>query len=100
MLRTKTNPDHGFSATIRIVIAATFILTVARVWLGPGTALPRAQAQVPDPARQRHLLLDETRETNRLLSDIKALLESGTLNVRLRGADNPSDEDGRAPVRP
>lgn len=82
----------------RVAVYAFVIATSLRVWLGWGPALPRAQAQIPDPARQRLTLLEEARRTNQLLSDIKRLLESGTLNVRVLPADNQAD---RAPgLRP
>lgn len=62
--------------------------TILRVWFDASPALPTAEAQLPDAAKQRITLLQEVRRTNQLLSDIKAFLERGTLNVRVAGADN------------
>ena len=64
------------------------VLTCLRIWLGPFPLLERAEAQIPDAGLQRKQILDEARHTNELLSDIKRILESQTLHVRLEGADN------------
>ena len=64
------------------------ILTCFRIWLGPFPLLERAEAQIPDAGLQRKQLVDESRRTNELLSDIKRILETQTLHVRLEGADN------------
>ena len=70
-------------------LAAFFVvLTCLRVWLGPFPLLERAEAQIPDSGLQRKQLLDEAKRTNELLSDIKRILETQTLHVRLEGADN------------
>jgi len=63
-------------------------LTVLRVWFAVTPSLPTARAQIPDAGEQRILLLKEARHTNQLLSDIKAILRTATLNVRVKGADN------------
>jgi hypothetical protein len=47
-----------------------------------------ARAQIPDAGAQRRGLLEETRKTNRLLAEIRQLLEHHTFNVKLQGADN------------
>ena len=64
------------------------LLTCLRIWLGPFPLLERAEAQIPDAGLQRKQLVDEARRTNELLSDIKRILETQTLHVRLQGADN------------
>jgi hypothetical protein len=63
-------------------------LTCLRIWLGPFPLLERAEAQIPDAGLQRKQILEEAKHTNELLSDIKRILESQTLHVRLEGADN------------
>ena len=63
------------------------ILTCLRIWLGPFPLLERAEAQIPDAGLQRKQIVDESRRTNELLSDIKRILETQTLQVRLQGAD-------------
>ena len=72
------------------------VLTCLRVWTAPATLGGPALAQIPDSGAQRKLLLEEARETNRLLADIKQLLESHTFNVRVRGADNQADKKAPA----
>ncbi|MEK7755981.1 MAG: hypothetical protein AAB385_02095 [Planctomycetota bacterium] len=64
------------------------ILTCLRIWLGPFPLLERAEAQIPDAGLQRKQLVEQAQRTNELLSDIKRILETQTLHVRLQGADN------------
>lgn len=80
----------------RSVIALVAVLTCLRVWIGPVTLVEPANAQIPDSGLTRKLQLEEARRTNRLLEEIKQILDTGTLNMRIRGADNPSD----APAKP
>ena len=70
------------------LVAFFVLLTCLRIWLGPFPLLERAEAQIPDAGLQRKQLVDEARRTNELLSDIKRILETQTLHVRLQGADN------------
>ncbi len=76
---------------VRGAIGLFLLLTCIRVWVGSEPILEPVQAQIPDSGMQRKLLLEEVRQTNRLLSNIKQLLETGTLNVRIQGADNQAD---------
>lgn len=80
----------------RSVIGLAALLTCLRIWIGPVTLVEPVSAQIPDSGLQRQLQLDEARRTNRLLEEIKQILDKRTLNVRIRGADNPSD----APAKP
>ncbi len=64
------------------------LLTCLRVWTGSEPLIERAQAQIPDAGHQRKLLVDETRKTNQLLTEIAQILRERTLNVRLAPADN------------
>lgn len=73
------------------VFGLFLLLTCIRVWVGPAAILEQAQAQVPDSGKQRRLLLEETRRTNQLLTEIRQLLEAHTFNVRIQGADNQAD---------
>ena len=76
---------------LRMAIGLFVLLTCIRVWTDPAPLVKTARAQIPDSGMQRQLLLDSVRQTNRHLADIKQLLKDGTLNVRIRGADNPAD---------
>ncbi len=73
--------------------AITFfvLLTCIRVWVGPMTIVKEAHAQIPDAGLQRKQLLEETRRTNELLTEIRQLLKDHTFNVRMKGADNQAD---------
>ncbi len=76
---------------LRGAIGLFLLLTCIRVWVGPEPIVEPAQAQIPDSGLQCKLLLEEARRTNQLLSDIKRLLKTETLNVRIQGADNQAD---------
>ncbi len=82
-----SQPPRRHRLTDRLV-SLFVILTCLRIWLGPFPLLERAEAQIPDAGLQRKQQLDEVRRTNELLSDIKRILETQTLHVRLEGADN------------
>lgn len=76
---------------LRAVIGLFVLATCLWVWVGPGTILEPARAQIPDSGMQRKLLLEEARQTNLLLTEIKQLLKDHTFNVRIEGADNQAD---------
>ncbi|UCE62262.1 MAG: hypothetical protein JSU63_11220 [Phycisphaerales bacterium] len=77
----------------RLVLAAFVLISCLRVWLGPTQIVPSAEAQIPDSAMQRRLLVEEAKRTNQLLSEIKQILTSRTLNVRVAGADKPGADN-------
>ncbi len=91
--RTGSRWIHG-------LLMAFVFLTCVRVWLGPLPVLQTAYGQIPDAGLQRKQLLDEAKLSNQLLSDIKRLLEVGTLHVRLEGADNPADQGAPRKSKP
>jgi len=80
----------------RGALVAFLVLSALRSWVGAPPVLDSAVAQIPDSLAQRRQMIDESKTTNQLLSDIKRVLESGTLNVRIAGADNPSDAQPKA----
>ncbi len=75
------------SRLVRYALVVFVLLSCLRAWTGPREFSNPAQAQIPDSGMQRKLLLEETRRTNLLLSEIKQILTSHTLNVRVKGAD-------------
>ena len=82
------NPrPSGLLRVLQGVWIAAVLLTCVRVWVAPGPLLPQAQAQIPDPAVQRNLALQETRRTNQLLEKLIKTLETRTLKVRIEDAD-------------
>ena len=87
MIETVYSEPRQNRCVIRLVTLLV-ALTCLRIWLGPFPLLERAEAQIPDAGLQRKQLVDEARRSNELLSDIKRILESQTLHVRLEGADN------------
>ena len=85
-MSTVSQPHRG--RLVRHALVLFVALSCLRAWLGPTGLSDRAEAQIPDSGTQRKALLEETRRTNQLLSDIKQILTSGTLNVTVKGADN------------
>jgi len=77
---------------LRATVTLFVILTCLRVWIGPFPLLTEARAQIPDAGLQRKLMLDEAQRTNQLLDDIKRILASGDLHVRIKGADNQENK--------
>lgn len=75
----------------RVLLGLAVLATCIRIWFGPPALIDSAQAQIPDSGKQRIQLLEEARRTNRILTEIKQILEGRTLNVRVVGADNKSD---------
>ncbi len=86
-MTTRSHPMAARSATLRWILRILVAVTCLRVWTGPVDLLPKAIAQIPDSGRQRMHLVEEARETNRLLREALALLKSGSLQVRLEGTD-------------
>lgn len=82
------------------VLGAIALLTCVRVWVSPMPLIEPARAQIPDSGAQRQRLLEEARNTNRLLAEIKQLLQDHTFNVRLQGADNQSSAPATPGARP
>ncbi len=89
----------GSNPALRLFLGTLLVFTCLRVWSGPIDVLPAAVAQIPDAGRQRLRLVELTGETNRLLREIKDLLKSGSLQVRVEGTDKkpvaPRASDGR-----
>ena len=75
-----------------VALVGTMVVALCILWCMAGTTLlSKAQAQLPNPAVQRLDLVQEVRRTNELLEEIRQLLKSGTLHVRVVGADNQAD---------
>lgn len=87
--------QHGW---LRGLVGFAVLVTCLRVWVGPFALTESVVAQIPDSGAQRKLLLEETRRTNELLTQIKQRLEQGPLNVRIVGADNQADAPAVRPV--
>ncbi len=91
---TRYQPRQGRFWNVALTVVV--LLTCLRVWIGPTSLIAPVRAQIPDSGMQRKQLLEEARQTNRLLTEIKQFLTTGTLNVRVEGADNQS----RTPIKP
>ena len=82
--------EHRF---LRIVLGAFVLLSCLRAWVDGPPLVERAQAQVIDARLQRKQMLGECKRANQILSEIRQILSSGTLNVRVQGADNTSADN-------
>ncbi len=87
-MQTQCNQGKPGQRWIQRLVTGFVLLTCLRVWLGPIPVLERAYGQIPDAGMQRKLILEQAQLTTQHLSDIKRILEAGTLHVRLDGADN------------
>lgn len=83
--------------TVPKLLAVFVLLTCARVWLGPVSEAAPAAAQLPDSAAQRNEMIAQARRTNELLEEIADTLRSGTINVRVDGADKKTDKKPPGP---
>lgn len=82
--------QHRDKGLLHTMFIAFVLISCARMWIDSGSAIDVAQAQIPDSGLQRKQAIEEAARTNQLLSEIKQLLASGTLNVRIVSADNTS----------
>ena len=87
--------QHQGSRFLRTLWIGIVALTCLRVWLGPEQTSPAAMAQIPDSALQRKNMVDELRQMNRTLQEIQQTLKTGTLKVRVEGADNTGTDNKR-----
>ena len=71
----------------RILVILFLAATCWKVWLGDPQVLSIAAAQIPDSGMQRKVLIDEIRNTNRLISQMAATMKTHTFKVRIEGTD-------------
>ncbi len=71
----------------KVLIGVFLVVTCIRAWAPNEPVLSVAKAQVVNPSAQRRDLVREAKRTNQLLTDIKKILESGELKVRVEGLD-------------
>ncbi len=84
-----TSQSHRRKRNLLETVCVTFvILTCFRVWVGPVSANAQRPTTLPDSALQRKLQLEELKRSNEILQDIRRILTSQTLKVRIEGADN------------
>ena len=82
-------PPHE-SRLVHRLVTAFVLLTCLRVWIGPVCFVEPADAQMADPISQRRQILDETRRTNQLLTDIAKTMKTHIFKVSIEGADKES----------
>lgn len=74
------------------VVIALQLLILAGQWLGGGSYLSSANAQLADPGRDRAQLLDEMRAINAKLDRLTEILSSGSLQVRVVQSDEANSK--------
>jgi len=87
--------QHREVGLLRAGLIVFVLASCLRVWVGPVPVLETARAQIPDTGLQRKQIIEASRRTNELLTEIKQLLATGTLNVRIVGADHTSTDKTR-----
>ncbi|HNO77494.1 MAG TPA: hypothetical protein PKN33_05480 [Phycisphaerae bacterium] len=85
---------------LRVLLGAVLVATCVKVWFGPVTAMPTAQAQIPNAGNQRLQLVNEVRKSNELLAQIALILKSQTLKVEVQGTDKTNVGRPRTPMGP
>lgn len=91
----KTRSQYQQRSWLSGLILFIVLGTCLRIWVGPISFTDEARAQIPDSGMQRRLLLMEAARTTVLLTEIRDLLKTHTLNVRIQGADNQVDKRTR-----
>ncbi len=71
------------------ILTLALVLTGLRVWLGPIAPESTAMAQLPNAGAKQNEQIEEARKTNALLTEIRDLLKSGTLNVKVTPSVTP-----------
>ncbi|MCA9254206.1 MAG: hypothetical protein KDA33_01155 [Phycisphaerales bacterium] len=75
-----------------LTVIAVLMAIIAVELAGSGMpGLPSAHAQVPDTAKQRQAIVEETQQSNRLLSAILEHLRSKTVKVEIKTTDTRKD---------
>ena len=88
MTSTSAAPWRRNPSMWQVGLGLLLVATFLKSWFPGERVLPMAEAQVSNPANQRRDLVREARRTNELLTDIKRILESGELHVRVEATDN------------
>ncbi|HPF39451.1 MAG TPA: hypothetical protein P5081_12470 [Phycisphaerae bacterium] len=76
-----------YTRSLLTIIAVLLSIVVVELAYERAPALPAAQAQIPDTAKQRKEIVEESRETNRLLSAILGHLQTKTVKVEIKTTD-------------
>ena len=80
---------------LETVCVAFVVLTCLRVWVGPVNAQAQRPTTLPYSALQRKLQLKELERSNEILHEIRDILKTQTLKVRIEGADNTHTDNKR-----
>lgn len=86
MQATEFTPDR-FTRYILFAIVVLLTIISVELWAFGPDMLPTASAQIPDTGRQRLEIIDETRKTNRLLTQILEQLRDKPIKVSIVTAD-------------
>jgi hypothetical protein len=76
-----------FDRTLLASIAILLALIATELWCLSPEMIPAVAAQIPDTAFQRRQVVEEMRQTNRLLADIHRQLSTKVMKVQLVNPD-------------
>lgn len=76
-----------YTRTVLTVIAGLLTVIAVELAYHAPSSVPRAEAQIPDTALQRKQIVDESRETNKLLSAILEHLRTKPIKVEMQSTD-------------
>lgn len=79
-----------FTRCVLLAITALLTMIAVELWADRPSMLASASAQIPDTGRQRLEIIEETRETNRLLAQILEHLRAKPVKVSIQTTDKSS----------
>ena len=90
-MNTRTILLDKYTRVLLTVIAVLLSVIAVELAFERGPALPAAQAQIPDTGKQRMMIVEETKQSNRLLSAILEHLRTKTVKVEMKPTDTRKD---------
>lgn len=90
--------DSRYVKTVLTLIAIALVAIMIELATLIPTILPTAQAQIPDSALQRKEMTEAIERTNQKLDDLKDVLRTQVLKVRVVATD--TDKKTAQPLKP
>ncbi|MCB9858090.1 MAG: hypothetical protein H6818_20590 [Phycisphaerales bacterium] len=94
---TRTIVLDKYTRVLLTVIAGLLSVIAVELAFEGSPAMPAAQAQIPDTGKQRLAIVEESKQTNKLLSAILEHLRTKTVKVEMKTTD--TRKDGRESPR-
>lgn len=93
-----TSRDSRYVKTVLTLIAVALVAIMIELATLIPTILPAAQAQIPDSGMQRKEMTEAIERTNQKLDDLKDVLRTQVLKVRVVATD--TDKKTAQPLKP